>query len=675
VNLPDWSDPAKDVDHLASVFSDLPAPQQQTDMALAVETVMTDMADKRLSGILLLTDGRSNGPRSVEPLVQRLGAGQIPVSSIVFGSSKPTMDAGVVSVQAPEAVNPKDRVLITAEIKLDGLAGKEARVTLSDGGKVVDSKTVKTDKDAYRTHVDLGADAATKGLHTYTIEVQGFEGEIVTANNKYPVTVNVNEERVNVLLIDGRPRWEFRYLKNLFAGRDRNIRLQYVLLEPDRLEGVALPPKIEASASRPDGEAEANALPKDETEWMKFDVIILGDVDPKFLGDEELKILERFVKIRSGSLIVISGPQHMPHNYVGTPLADLLPVVVRKEEKLFVAPPEMSFHIALTAEGRASPMLEQKTAEEDNAKVWDSLPEIYWRHPVLRTLQGATVLAYALPTLAPDYLPRRGAAPEGEKLTDELLRQRVDFERANPLIVYHTVATGQVMWFGFDHTWRLRYLTGDTYHHRLWGQVLRWAGTIKLPSGTETVRLGAERFRYASGDTVRVRARIAKKDFSPINKADDVSVKVFADDVLILTRKMEYIERSPGMYLADLGAMPKGGAFRIELVAPQVKETLAQQKVARVETEFSVDPTATTTTLEQGELVPDRGLLQRLANMTGGVVADPSHADRVLASLGAPTETENERHEYRLWDDWPLLLLIIAVATVEWLLRKKGGLA
>ena len=113
--------------------SALPPEQQQTDLAAALEKVMADMSEKQLSGILLLTDGRTNGPHSVEPLVQRLGVQQVPVSSIVFGGTKPPMDAGVISVDAPETVAPKDRVLANAEIKLDGLAGKEARITLNDG--------------------------------------------------------------------------------------------------------------------------------------------------------------------------------------------------------------------------------------------------------------------------------------------------------------------------------------------------------------------------------------------------------------------------------------------------------------------------------------------------------------------------------------------------------------
>ena len=94
---------------------------------------------------------------------------------------------------------------------------------------------------------------------------------------------------------------------------------------------------------------------------------------------------------------------------------------------------------------------------------------------------------------------------------------------------------------------------------------------------------------------------------------------------------MKYIENSPGMYVADLGELPHGGAFRAEISSPAVKAILAEEKATAVSTEFSVDPT---TPLEQAELVPDRGLLQRMANLTGGVMTDPSHAERVVASFG-----------------------------------------
>ena len=668
VNLNEWAAASKEVESSISPTA-LPPERQQTDLAAALDKVMSEMADKKLSGILLLSDGRNNGARSPEPLVRRLGSQQVPVSCIVLGGEKPPLDAGIISVDAPETVATKDRMLVQAEVKLDGLAGKEVRVTLTDGARTVDAQTVRVPTDAYRTRVQLADEPSASGLHKYAVEVQKFEGEVLADNNQYPIAVSVTDERTKTLIIEGRPRWEFRYLKNLFESRDRTVRLQYVLLEPDRIEGIPPARKVEASVSRPVGEVEATALPKDEAEWMKFDVIVLGDVAPKYLKDEELKILRKFVADRAGTLVVIAGPQNMPHAYADTPLADLLPVTFKAETVPQVPSPENSFRLALTGDGRENVIMRQTTNPEENAAVWESIPEIYWRHPVLRTKEGATVLAYAQPTLPPDFLPKKGALAS-EKPSDQVVRQRRDFERQNPLIVYHSISMGQVMFLAFDQTWRLRYRIGDTYHHRFWGQVLRWATAGKLPSGTDTVKLGTDRSRYAPQAPVRVRAKIARKDFSPI-VSDEVAVNVFEGDKLILTKKMQYLEHSPGLYDADLGELP-GGAYRVELVAPAAKAVLEEDRVSSVSTEFTVDPS---TPVEQAELVPDRGLLARMANLTGGAVTDPSRADRVLESLGPPSHVEVDRYEYVLWDSWPLLLLMVMVATGEWLLRKKGGLA
>ncbi|MCX5683665.1 MAG: hypothetical protein NT049_08275, partial [Planctomycetota bacterium] len=309
---------------------------------------------------------------------------------------------------------------------------------------------------------------------------------------------------------------------------------------------------------------------------------------------------------------------------------------------------------------------------EASQAIWDAVPDIYWRHPIMHAKEGATILAYAMPPTAPDFLPKKAAAcaATAEAVGDAAMRQRRDFERENALIAYQSVAMGQVMFLAFDHTWRLRYLTGDTNHHRFWGQVLRWATANKLPAGTETVRIGTDRSRYAPAMPVRVRARLAKKDFTPIT-SDDVAVNIFTGDQLVMHRKLQYLENSPGMYAAEVGDLPAGN-YRMELDAQAVKPILAAESASKVATEFSVEPSASA---EQAELAPDRGMLTRLAGLTGGGVTDPTHADRILGSLGKPTEVQREPREYVLWDSWPLMIVMIMIATVEWLLRKKVGLA
>jgi len=653
--------------------ADLPPDQQQTNLTAVFDEVMGRMADKRLSGILLLSDGRHNAPGSVEPLVRRLGIRQVPVSSIVFGGEKPPIDAGIISVSAPEAIAEGDRLLVTAQVKLDGLADREVQIALREGEEEVDTETVRVQTDSHRVRIQLADKPDEVRLHRYVVVVQAFENEVLATNNRYPLAVSVSDERTQLLLVDGRPRWEFRYIKNLFASRDRSVHLQYVLMEPDNIAGVPAPPKVHASASRPMDEVEATALPETEAEWMKFDVVILGDVPPDVLGEAEQEVLKRFVQERGGTLVAIAGPEFMPHAYADGPLAEMLPVSAKAASGPIPAPAEEKFHLALTTDGRESVVMRQKVKSAENLEVWAGLPPIYWQHPEAEAKEGATVLAYALPTDPPDYMPDLKpdpAAGETDLDADTLAKRRA-FQRRHALISHHTVATGRVMFLGFDRTWRLRYRVGDTYHHRFWGQVLRWATADKLPAGTQTVRIGTDRTRYAPGGTVSVTARIAQEDFTPVTGLDDVAVDVFAGEDKVMRRTLEFVEGSPGRYKGNLGTLPTG-AYRVELDAPAAEPILRRQNAGTVSTEFSVDPA---TPAEQAELAPDRGLLSRLAGLTGGTVTDPARAERALAGLGPVTEVNIERHEYVLWDSLPMLLLIVALATAEWLLRKKVGLA
>jgi hypothetical protein len=641
----------------------------QTDLAEALQKVVAQTPAERLAGIIMLTDGRHNGPGNPEAAARRVGLQRVSVSNVVFGGGpRPVLDAAIVSLEAPQTVYTGDKVFIAAEVKLDGLAGKKATVTLWHGEEVVDKKEVPIGADAVRARVEVVHEPQGVGLHTYCAKVQEFEGEVITSNNQRSVSVSVSDERTRVLIVDGRPRWEFRYLKNLFASRDKTVKLQYVVLEPDRIEGQDARPLVPASAAREKDQVEATAFPADESEWMKFDVVILGDIPPSSLRPQDQDALKKFVEDRAGTLIVVAGPRYMPHAFAGTPLADLLPVTFRRveQEEPYLLPPEGNFHIELTAEGRDSVIMRLSPEAVENQATWSGFPEIRWRHPGLTAKEGASVLAFALTPDAPPCVQPGG----GPQVPDEqtVLKQR-QFQREHPLVVAHNVALGRVLLLGFDHTWRLRYRVGDTYHHKFWGQVLRWATADKLPAGTSLVRIGTDQPRYPARSRIRVRAQIVKPDYAPV-VSDDVTVKVLDGARLVLRRRMEYQPHSLGMYAADLGELPPGN-YRLELDAPAARQLLFAEKADKVATEFSVEAVAP---LEQIELAADRGLLERMAALTGGVVVAPEDAAETLKALGPPVLSHKELRQRSLWDSWPFLALILLAATVEWSLRKRARL-
>ncbi len=665
-----------DVEHWRGNGAD-PAPtgaepgveQQTTDLAGALDKVTSEVPAERLAGLVVLTDGRHNAPTRVEPLARRLGLQRVPICSVIFGGGeKPTTDAAVVALEAPDTVYAKDEMYLDAELKLDGLAGRTVNVVLYDGDEAVDVQEIQVESDKFRTRIQLADEPKETGLHDYRVKIEHVEGEVLATNNEHRLSVSVSDDQTRLLVVEGRPRWEFRYLKNLFASRDRTVKLQFVLLHPDVIPGQEPRPTVHASAARAKEESEATAPPEGEGEWMKFDVIVLGDVEPSALPEADLAAIHKFVVERGGSLIVIGGPCHMPHAYAGTPLGDILPVTFEKEEApdAYLPAPEQAYTVALTAEGRESVITRLRVDPDENLETWAELPELHWRHPLTRAKQGASVLAYAMPPTPPDFLtPSR----PHEVPDDETLAERRAFERERALVALHHVALGRVLFLSFDRTWRLRYRVGDTLHHKLWGQVLRWATADKLPAGTSFVKVGTDQPRYAPHARVQVRAKIVQPDYAPVTDAE-ATARIFRDDKLVLRKKMAYVPNSLGMYSADLGELP-GGTYRYELESPAAAKLLAGEGADSVSTRFFVESAIP---VEQVELAADRGLLERLARLTGGTVADPHRAGDVVAALGPAVVTHRERRQWALWDSWPLLALIVLLAGTEWFLRKRARL-
>jgi hypothetical protein len=249
------------------------------------------------------------------------------------------------------------------------------------------------------------------------------------------------------------------------------------------------------------------------------------------------------------------------------------------------------------------------------------------------------------------------------------LERRLRFQREHALIVQQQVAMGRVLFLGFDRTWRFRYRVGDTYHHKFWGQVIRWATADKLSGGTTHVKIGTDRTRYEPGSEVIVRAKLLDEKFNPL-ASEDVHAVVYRDDEVVVRRKLTGQEGSAGLYEGNLGELD-GGSYRVELDAPAARGMLVKEGLETVSTQFSVDPAVPA---EQLELGATRELPSQLAAISGGAVFDVADARKLIDRLGEPSEVYEDHQQIVLWDSWPLLILVVALATAEWITRKKVGL-
>ncbi len=207
----------------------------QTDLTGALEHVLDTTAPESLAGVLVLSDGRHNGSGLPEDSLRQLAVRNTPLTAVPLGGDLGPVDISLLSLNAPESIYLDDRVAVKATAKLDGFLGEKVEAELLSGGEVIDTVSIDVTDVSFRTEINFIDKPETKGIQNYQVRLRHDPREIFQENNAWDFKVAVTDDRTNVLLIDGFPRWEFRYLRNLFYGRDKSVHLQYVLLDPDEI--------------------------------------------------------------------------------------------------------------------------------------------------------------------------------------------------------------------------------------------------------------------------------------------------------------------------------------------------------------------------------------------------------------------------------------------------------
>lgn len=258
----------------------------------------------------------------------------------------------------------------------------------------------------------------------------------------------------SMLVIDGRPRWDSRYLRNIFR-RDPNWRTD-VSFAPDQ-----------------------EVLPDEET-LKSYDLIVLGEVPSEVVSDQHITWLAEHIRSGAG-LIMIDGPREELRGLLGGD--DPLSPVTWFDAPQWLDRP----HLALTKDGSLEPALTLAPNKADNEAIWSYLPAPH-RAIRVRPKAGATILAEA-------------RSESGN----------------TPLLITQMLGAGRVLYIASDESWRWRYQKGDEYHTRYWQQLARWVTAEPFLIRTETAEFDLDRPRIRQGETATIRARFTEEqDFEAI---------------------------------------------------------------------------------------------------------------------------------------------------------------
>jgi hypothetical protein len=649
---------------------------QRTDLRVPLERALELSAPNKgkVLGVVLLTDGQHNVHEDVAgrprgtPAKRALDLGEqkLPLYPVGLGARQAPPDIVVVDTKAPPAVFKDVDADVTARIKVSGLPDlKEVVVELQrpDGQPPLEQTLQLDGTDRYyNVHFQVRLDKP--GTQALTVKARPAAKEIRTDNNSRPVVINVADDKMRVLLIDGEARWEFHYLFNVLQ-RDRAMQLQSVVFAQPRVG------KIEEEELTKAGNP-ARTLPEGPDALAGFDCIILGDVTPEQLPPAERVRLEKYVGDRGGTLVLLAGKRSLPLAFVGQPggaeadqdpLLKLLPI-----EQPRVVAPVQGFPVTLTEEGRLSSFLQMDPVADESLNRWAELPPHYWGI-IGKAKPGAVPLAYF----------------HDERVAGADKKQRAEREREQALIVRQNYGFGRVLFVGLESTWRWRYKIGDVYHHRFWSQTIRWAASDKpLVGGNDAVRFGTRGAVFSQGQPVDVVVRLAE-EIKPLAADALAGARILrqpdgarpgaaeeAVAVVPLARK----EAQPRLLEGQVPPGLSPGKYFIELAIPELADKLQAPpgpdgKPGKLRAEFTVTGAEGD---EMVELATNWPLLEELAAKSGGKAFAPENAAALLELLTKQSITHTDHFELQLWQWWGTLALFLVLLTVEWVARKMAGL-
>jgi hypothetical protein len=625
---------------------------QATNLRTAIDQVLQAAAGRTISGVVLFSDGQSPQPTG-EATVDKLARQDIPVFSVPLGSAVPRLDLAVQRVDAPVSAFAGDLVPLTVTVRRqDVLPGDDTgaaidpgdvvvRLIDNDTGDIVDERTLE--EDGFNSPVRLQARSELAGELNLRAEVS-YEGtstqvqaEIATANNSRSVSIAMVDRPLKVLYVD-RVRWEYRFLVPMLK-REESIDSSILLVDADR--GFVQ-----------EGDTPLSRFPLTAEEIRPYDVIVIGDVHPRFFSDQQLTLMREHVATRRAGLLWIGGDRHTPNRYAGTDLELLLPMTTPSAVGRLVPSEGIDVPIEPTdvAEELNLLRLSLKRGDEVGTPLaeWPTnLPPFRWAQDLGALRPGARPLAHATGMVS---------AATG---------------RPSPLVVLYRFGGGEVIYVGTDETFRWRKVGGEVYFEQFWIQLMRKLGRTRLQQVDDRARFVVSPPAVELGATQLIELII--DDPAIIRSAPQrVRVEVLArgaTDEDALTPVGE-AELTPTGFQGDLDSGARAvyqaswrsdlpGRFVLRVTEPLL-ESLELEAPAEVR-----DPAQ-----ELARAATDHDRLIRLASGTGGAVIELNNLAQ-LSSL-VPDRSRELTSETRqpLTNTLIALLVLLGLLTLEWALRR-----
>lgn len=544
-----------------------------------------------------------------------------------------------IELTAPPVLKKDVEATVDVLIRQTGLTGQAARVmlyarrlgtqdstdrALNSAIEASPSQVVQLSKQ--QLSISMPFRPNTSGRYQLEARIEPFPDEVLTDNNSADRELTVRDDSLRLFFIEDEPSWEWRFVKEVFH-RDEMI----------GREGFrTFLRAADFNVRRSNDLFEENLVPP-RSEFFANDVVLLSDVPADMLTDRFQDMLEEYVKVFGGGLVVIAGPRNGLAELQKTRIADMLPVVPDPN----ATAKSSTFRMQLTSSANDYAFMNLSGEQRITQTPWNNLGKLYWYQPVLRPHPLATVLA----THPSDRC--------------------VDNSTLQPIIATRRCEKGEVIYIGMNEMWRLRRLHGEEYYKRFWGQLIYRLGLSRALGSHKRFVVETERPIYQAGDQVRVTAEAFSLSFDTLN-TPHLEARLITNDPDAINAPQETqikIPKARGDTIFE-ATFPvySPGTHRLLVRDPETS--------GEFETTFKVAPLS----IERRSAARNVRLQQALADETGGRRYELHEFTSLIDDLPSIEINEITEHRKPLWNSWLVLGLVLFLMFAEWTTRKLMNL-
>lgn len=203
--------------------------EKQTDISESINSIFLKYEHQNIGGVILASDGIYN--KGFSPLQYNFPS-NANMYCIGLGDTNTQQDLLVARVFANQIVYKGDAFVLKGDVVAFNCVGKTMQIQITEinTGKTLASKAITINKNNFSYTIESIIQAESAGIKKYNISVVPLENEQNIINNNQQISVEVLDNKENILLVANAPHPDINAIKEALIN-NKNYKLEICMAD------------------------------------------------------------------------------------------------------------------------------------------------------------------------------------------------------------------------------------------------------------------------------------------------------------------------------------------------------------------------------------------------------------------------------------------------------------